>query len=190
MDEETASANNGSLGNFAFLYFGETEKRDGYMAAVLVTDDKGVPLEFRCTRPVKPNAFQRPLFGQSLEPHIGVRLCGEPLLKALKKAPTVVFVNKPYMVDLRRDFDGAVLFVRSVGEAVEVIPGQNVATEHLKYEATKFKPIVCEWHAAFPNDKPIATAVLSHCEKYLDPLEPFVRITQAISALKSDARFT
>ena len=33
-----------------------------------LTDDLGKPLEFRCTAPVKPNAVQRTLYGQTLFP--------------------------------------------------------------------------------------------------------------------------
>jgi len=45
----------------AFLSLCETLSRDGYIGAILVTDERGIPQEFRCTYPVKPTMIQRVL---------------------------------------------------------------------------------------------------------------------------------
>ena len=63
----------------AFLGYSEFDK--GYRGGILVTDEWGKPLEFRCTSPVHPNPVQRTLYGQTLLPHIAVELIGAPLLR-------------------------------------------------------------------------------------------------------------
>jgi hypothetical protein len=63
-----------------FLTLQETLNKDGYIGAILITDTGGVPQEFRCTHPVKPTVIQKPLYGDTLEPYIGVNLCGVPLV--------------------------------------------------------------------------------------------------------------
>ena len=63
-----------------FLALYETSGNEGYLGAILVTNNQGVPQEFRCTHPVKPTNIQKPLYGNTLEPYIGITLCGAPLI--------------------------------------------------------------------------------------------------------------
>lgn len=76
----TPETENNSL--IGFLSLIETEAKDGYLGALLVTDARGIPQEFRCTHPVKPTTVQKSLYGDTLLPHIGINLCGIPLIKA------------------------------------------------------------------------------------------------------------
>lgn len=59
-----------------FLSIEESEEKDRYIGCLLITDLNGVPQEFRCTHPVKPTSMQKPLYGKSLVPYIGIELCG------------------------------------------------------------------------------------------------------------------
>ena len=64
-------------GLLAFLGIYETASHDGFIGAVLVTDHKGIPQEFRCTHPVKPTSIQKPLYGDALEPLLFFRFYGQ-----------------------------------------------------------------------------------------------------------------
>lgn len=79
-----------------FLSLFLTMDKTGFLGATLVTDSQGVPIEFRCTHPVKPNAIQKTLYGETLTLHVGVNLCGIPLLKSLQNKPALVIVNTDY----------------------------------------------------------------------------------------------
>ena len=77
MKEDTSS----SLIGFLSLY--QLSNPAEYVASLLVTDHIGMPKEFKSTQPVKPNALQRALYGKTLEPYIGVSLCGALLHNSL-----------------------------------------------------------------------------------------------------------
>ena len=86
---------NVSLG---FLTLSSTQNQDGYLGAILITDVQGVPKEFRCTHPVKPTTIQKPLYGNTLEPYIGVDLCGVPLISSISNKPSLILVNNEYLL--------------------------------------------------------------------------------------------
>ena len=76
-------------GKVALLGYLEFDNSASYRGAILVTDDWGKPLEFRCTAPVKPTAVQRTLYGSTLTPHLLVALIAKPLMDALNEEPAV-----------------------------------------------------------------------------------------------------
>ena len=54
-----------SKNHLSFLTIEKTENKGGYLGAILITDTRGVPIEFRCTYPIKPTLIQKPLYGES-----------------------------------------------------------------------------------------------------------------------------
>jgi hypothetical protein len=79
-----AKPDDGLIGFFGVY---PTPDKQGYLGALLVLDRFGTPEEFRVTYPIKPDKLQRLIHGASLERHIGVELCGRPLLAVLKCRP-------------------------------------------------------------------------------------------------------
>lgn len=55
----------------------------GCLGAVLVTDQKGFPLEFRYTEPIIPTKIQKVLYGGGIEKYIKVDVVLDSLLKVL-----------------------------------------------------------------------------------------------------------
>src|SRR3990172_10201066 len=84
-----------------FLALYETSTQDGYIGAIFITDLQGIPQEFRCTHPVKPTTIQKPLYGDTLEPYIGVKLCGIPLVESIQNQPALIIVEKEFLLDVR-----------------------------------------------------------------------------------------
>lgn len=174
-----------------FLAMNRTEPGDGYVGALLVTDLAGVPLEFRATHPVKPTAIQRTLYGTTLEPHIGITLCGRQLLRTSERPPDLLFVNREFMVDLREEFPNPVVFCRGAGELVEVADGvDRLPSTRVDPLTAGISPIVVSVHG-MDIDK--LDNLRGHIEKLtasLDILEPFGRIAEALKVLgKQDKRF-
>ena len=66
----------------------------GYIGAILVVNNEGIPLEFKCTEAIKPTPVQRSLYGGTLETHIAVELCAKPLLDKVTNKPAILFVNE------------------------------------------------------------------------------------------------
>lgn len=182
--------------NFLLAFFAlyETLSHDGYLGSILVTDLQGTPQEFRCTHPVKPTTIQKPLYGDALEPYIGVNLCGVPLLKSVQNLPSVVIVHKEFLLDVRKAISCPVIYIRRAGEAIDLSssddPKTTLKRERIDCPTGRFQPIIFTPHPDFNDDITIAGEVLGKIFNYLDPLEPFDRMAKAIEVLsKQDKRF-
>ena len=84
-----------------FLALYETSGQEGYLGAILITDQQGIPQEFRCTHPVKPTTIQKPLYGNTLQPYIGIKLCGIPLIESIQNKPSLLVVREEFLLDVR-----------------------------------------------------------------------------------------
>jgi hypothetical protein len=169
-------------GLLAFLGIYETASHDGFIGAVLVTDHKGIPQEFRCTHPVKPTSIQKPLYGDALEPFIGVNLCGVPLFKSIQNAPALIVVNKDHLLGIRKSNSCPVVCVSRAGSESK--------TDKIESSTGRFKPISQATHPDFDGDSAVARALLKKIFDDMDPIEPFDRMKKAIDVLgKQDNRF-
>lgn len=177
-----------------FLSLYETSSHDVYLGAILITDLQGIPQEFRCTHPVKPTTIQKPLYGDTLEPYIGVNLCGIPLIKSIQNEPSIIVVYKDFLLGVRTASPCPVIFIRRAGEAIDIKPSDSSETtskrERIDCPTGKFQPIVCASHPDYDDDITSAKENLEKIFNYLDPLEPFERMAKAIEVLsKQDKRF-
>ena len=164
-------------------FLGCSEFDEGYRGGVLVTDEWGKPLEFRCTAPVHPNPVQRTLYGRTLLPHIAVELIGVPLLGILQEKPEIVIIQDEIFFDVRRDIEVPVVRLRRQGEEVTV----NDSSDSAKITPTvmdspsgKFQPIVMEAHREFAQDSAAWRYQLNDLFGRWDLIEPFDRLTKAL----------
>lgn len=65
----------------------------GFLGAVLITDYKGFPLEFRYTDPIVPTKIQQVLYGEGLEKYLKIDVITDSLIKALSSDINVLFVE-------------------------------------------------------------------------------------------------
>jgi hypothetical protein len=65
----------------------------GYLGAVLITDYKGFPLEFRYTDPIMPTKIQQVLYGEGLEKYLKIDVITDSLIKVLSQDISVLFVE-------------------------------------------------------------------------------------------------
>ena len=177
-----------------FLALCETLDSTGYLGAILVTDMQGVPQEFRCTHPVKPTSIQKPLYGHTLEPYVGVNLCGIPLIQSIQNKLSLMVVQKEILLGVRTETSYPVVFIRRAGEAIEIkaADGSDAALKRERVDSPtgKFQPIILSTHPDFQEDIPPARETIEKIFQYLDPLEPFERAVKAIEVLGTkDERF-
>ncbi len=65
----------------------------GYMGAILITDYKGFPLEFKYTDPIVPTKIQQVLYGEGLEKYLKIDVITDSLVKVLSQDMSVLFVE-------------------------------------------------------------------------------------------------
>ena len=71
------------ISRLAFLDILEFEGGQVYRGAVLMTQEKTVPLEFYLTDPLRPNPIQKVLYGAVFEEYLKFEVFGKPLLKCM-----------------------------------------------------------------------------------------------------------
>lgn len=177
----------------AFIGLYETQSRDGYIGSILVTDQHGVPQEFRCTHPVKPNSIQKPLYGSALEPYIGVDLCGIPLLKALQKIPALVIVNNGAFLGIRKSSECPVVSLSGNGNSEGAESGfhKDKNSEKLTSPNGRYPEITVTVHGNYSTDIEETRGLLYNTYKVMDLMEPFERMGTAIGVLgKQDKTFS
>lgn len=177
-----------------FLALHETMAHDGYLGAILVTDLHGIPQEFRCTHPVKPTPVQKPLYGDTLQPYIGVNLCGIPLTESIKNKPALIIVRDEFLLNVRTETPCPVVFLRRAGEAIDVTTADDsaIALKRVRIECStgKFQPIVIASHPSFDEDVAATRVTIDRIFSSFDPIEPFERIEKAIEILaKQDSKY-
>lgn len=74
-------------------YFACIEKDGRFVGAVMITDDLGIPQEFKYSEPIKPTKIQAILYGGSLHRHIKLNVIRNKLFKSITHKPAYVFID-------------------------------------------------------------------------------------------------
>lgn len=161
------------------------------IGALLVTDDLGKPEEFRVTYPVKPTVIQRQLYGDSLLTHVGVDLCGLPLIEALKQRPQLIVVSNPAFLSMAGLVPSHIVYLERAGASLVVNTADNNSVARISSDTGRFQPISVHLPHSYNDAKRTETTrQLEQFFRGFDLLEPFDRITIALRTLQeSDERF-
>ncbi|HSA07557.1 MAG TPA: hypothetical protein P5556_10310 [Candidatus Gastranaerophilales bacterium] len=73
----------------------------GYLGAILITDYKGFPLEFRYTDPIAPTKIQQILYGEGLEKYLKIDVITDSLIKALSEDISILFVQDEDLLEYK-----------------------------------------------------------------------------------------
>jgi hypothetical protein len=166
-----------------FLTLHETEKA-GFTGSFLITDLKGIPIEFRCTHPLKPDAVQRSLYGEALQSYIGVEICGKPLINAVKKKPKLLFVDKPFLLKLEDHAPCPTFFVQEIDE-------EDAGANPTRFDSAYHVEVIESRYNGFPplelvtkgEVKPKTRELIEQLYYEVNIVESFERMKNAVGSL-------
>ena len=167
--------------------------QNGFLGAMLVVDSMSRPVEFRVTFPVKPSAIQKPLYGDAMEPYIGVELCGKQLLDSIDHHLSTIMVNNEKLLGIRDYINSPVLFIQRAGDVIEVDSGNHQFgnKSNIKSASGRFQPITIFSAKNYPEDLSNAKNIIQDMFEDTDLMEPFERIKLAVDTLSDqDERFS
>ena len=170
-------------GRGAALGFISVYKLDArtYRGGILVTDDRGRPLEFRASTPLRPDGVQTILYGNSLFPAITQDLCGLVLVQSIKDRPQVVLADHWAFLQLHSD-GLPVVWVRA-GDTLEV-EGREFEGEEDFISSDKFESVVVQFAPGVtPAVRETVHRTLEAASGQVSLLEPFARVATAITVL-------
>jgi hypothetical protein len=163
----------------AYLLTQSTDSRDAYMGAVMVTDARGLPVEFRYTHPVRPTRLQRVLYGGALEEYLRADVIGTCLLKDLKNRPTAVLVREDSLMALES-------VVEPVGDEVGAgrqVDGQTALLQ-LSSKSGPVRVTVSREDASLCS---AARDILVSVAGSMEVCEPLERLEEALKLLWAEA---
>lgn len=171
-----------------------------YVGGVMVTDLRGLPVEFRYTEPIQPTKIQQVLYGQVLSAYIKREVILETLLKHIESKFKCLLVEDEHLVDYPAK-GYAILRVAAtksspigpVGKTQDISPGEimlQVTAEGspVRIHQGKAKPGPGEDTGG--ESPPDTTSLLLEAGQSMDIIEPLRRIEKALEIICQEAGIT
>jgi hypothetical protein len=160
----------------------------GYIGAVLITDYKGFPLEFRYTDPIVPTKIQQVLYGKGLDKYIKIDVVMDSLIKVLSNKVDMILVNDEDLLDFHSE-DTAIVRI----SATKSTPLSNAGdlaevkkSEYLLQVSHSNNPLRLQFSRSFncegeKFDSIIST--LTEAGSFIDIDEPLDRVFKTIELI-------
>lgn len=168
-----------------------TEEVDSFVGALLITDENGIPLEFKCTQAVKPTAIQKSLYGDKLRPYIAITLSGIPLLDSVDEEPEILFINIPYVLDIRPQIEIPTILIWRAGESISFQEGEDDSEkQRVECDSGEFQAVVFQSHRDFKEESKDLNVSIRELFANFDLIEPFERMKRSVEILgASDPKY-
>ncbi|MFC1872596.1 hypothetical protein ACFLYV_02625 [Chloroflexota bacterium] len=172
-----------------FLTMERTINDDGYITAIMITDNRGYPLEFKATSPVRPSLVQKTLYGNRLEHYIGVELCGKQLIQQSQRKPKLILIPNKSLLDVAEKVDVDVLAIWRAGEKIKLDEESDVLHKGT-LKSTSFQSLIYEGHFKDETAHKEGVTFLQGMANQFDLLEAFERMRAALQLLaKEDSKY-
>jgi len=174
-----------------FLVVEKTVAEDGYVAALMVTDNRGYPLEFKASTPIRPSLVQKTLYGGQLEHFIGVELCGKTLIQQAARKTKLILVPERNLLDIADQVNVNMIALWRAGESIKLEDElKSVSRGTIKPTSSTFQPVVYEGRFIDDTNEKEVITFLQECANRFDLVEAFERIRSALKLLaKEDSRY-
>lgn len=163
----------------------------GYLGAVLITDQKGFPVEFRYTDPIIPTKIQKVLYGKGIQKYLKVDVILDSLLKILSNNYEMIIVNDEELLSYEGDIKTSILRISPTKSPIIGEKGSFSKTKEYEYlfqTTVSQSPIRVQFKQ---DDKNISdentisnfAAFLCSMSEFIDVYEPLSRVRQSIDLI-------
>lgn len=179
-------------GNRAFGYVIVEEDKGVFQGAVMVTDFRGIPLDFRYTDPVRPTRLERVLYGEALELYLREEILLKNLLKAVEIRPQIWFCrSRDLLAPLTEQGARPVLSIEMTGhgplEKVGEIQSQGEGGSLL----LQADPVSAPLRLTPPEEDRDVEGLLPlllEAAKTMELVEPFTRMRKALEIVGDEGK--
>ncbi|MDN5342272.1 hypothetical protein OF820_01910 [Oceanotoga sp. DSM 15011] len=91
------------------IYKSEDEKFTG---GILILNNKGLPVSFKYTEPIKPGKIQKIIYGKNLKSYLANEIIGQKVLENVENLE-IIFINDPEIKDMI-DTEKNICFINEV----------------------------------------------------------------------------
>lgn len=172
-----------------------------YIGGLMVTDGRGLPVEFRYTEPIQPTKIQQVLYGQVLSAYIKREVVLETLLKNIESKFKCLLVEDEQMLDYPAKGYSIIRIAGTksaplgpVGKTQDMGPGEVLL--QVNAEGSPIRVYVGKLKVPAPEEMTSAAAVggagdtagdligmLLEAGKAMDVVEPLRRIEKALEII-------
>lgn len=148
-------------------------------AALLITDEKTKPLEFRITSKIEIDQLQKILYGESLKDALFIDKIGKELLDSAQTDYNALLIKEKELFGIRDYVKKLTLLIQKYDE----FRGVDKFSLRLQSQNPKFPPILIKY---FPKDEEQVKNYFKYLQdsfKHYNLMEPFERIEKAIDFL-------
>ncbi len=166
--------------NFAYITTALLSQNT-FAGAILVTDYKGFPLEFKYTDPVVPTKIQQVLYGSELENYIKLDVICDNLVSEISVEVLAICVQDEYLLNYKTDIPVIRLSQTNTSALEDQKYNKIKDNEYLIQTSALTSPIrmqLAEHYSIDNIDKLISPILQSG--SYVDICEPFNRISKTL----------
>lgn len=161
----------------------------GYLGAVLITDQKGFPLEFRYTDPIIPTKIQKVLYGKGIQKYLKVDVILDSLLKILSNNFDLLIVDDEELLTYEGKISSLILRISPtkspvLGEKGTVSKIKD--SEYLFQTTISHNPIRVQFQPSAVLDESVVnnlSGFLGEISEFIEVHEPLSRVRQSIDLI-------
>lgn len=162
---------------------GNTNPR--YMAGMLVTDEFGLPVDFRYTEPVTPSRIQQALYGQGMAHYVKTQILWPSLLQdCAEHNLAYVFTQDTTLLQCPAQSTGLVCLRETNVDTLSDARQDISPTECLLQLVKTGPPVKTAWQSHL--DEPVLIECLKRLAQQMVLLEPFDRVQAALKLLAQE----
>lgn len=169
----------------AYLIAGTIDE-ESWSGGLLVTDEKGLPLDFRYVEPIRPTKIQKLIYGGALQRYLIIEAIGSTLLKDSISKAKWIFTSEQLLLELEKG-NGVRFIALNKGDAE---PLMTVGEWHVEEPGTvsiqlapSGPPYVLKFNADDDDTTEKIASEISSIAKELDFSEPLGRVGQALEEI-------
>ena len=174
--------------NLKIGYVITTSTKLGYLGAILVSDEKGFPLEFQYTDPILPTKLQKVLYGNSLEKYLKVDVILDNLLGVLSNKVDLLMVKDEQLLEYNKlKTDMVRIAQTSINDGKNSAEIEKIKDDEYIFQYSKtsapvritFKQNVSEQNELFEK----VSNIVKQMGNYIDITEPLERVQKSIEII-------
>lgn len=175
--------------NIKLAYAGTiASNSSGYIGAVLISDYKGFPLEFRYTDPIVPTKIQQVLYGEGLEKYIKLDVIADSLIKSLSNKASILIVQDEDLLEFKGS-NIAIVRISSTKTPPLSQPGELTEVKKAEYmlqTSHANNPIRIQFNQNFDCQSEAFNSVITtitEAGNFMDVDEPLNRIYKTLELI-------
>ena len=148
-----------------------------FVGGVLIVDERGIPKEFKYTKPISPTKLQRIIYGKVLEKYLSVEIIAKALLSKIENKPSVILTDE---IDLTESDERVFFISKTSPEGEEGLR---------KVEEGEYVLVVDGGAYRLVGNSELSEEASSEMEEFarnLNILEPFQRLSKALDYVCSE----